>query len=76
MDRRNSFHYGMVEKLVSFSEDSDYCSFAIITEIVQLSLDEQICHDNVTNAQLQKHLAVCQPLRLVKLQTNLLNADF
>jgi len=69
LDISNTIHYGVVEKLISFSESlDDYStSFAVITEIIQLPARDQICRDNITKAQLHKHLVACQPLRLVKL---------
>ena len=78
VDSRKCVHWGIVEKFLSFSHGTQ--SYGIISELIPLP--NQICKDKVTNAQLQKHLVICQPIRLVHMHANtylcapLLNAAY
>ena len=67
LDSKKSVHWGIVEKLVSFNHgatsiQSPQC-YGIITQLE--TLPNQICKDQVTHAQMQNHLVICQPPRLV-----------
>ena len=59
VDSRKHVHWGIVDKLISFNHGTQ--SYGIISELVPLP--NQLCKDQVTHAQLQKHLAICQAPR-------------
>ena len=66
LDSRGCAHWGIIEKLFSFNDgrastQSSRC-YGIITQL--LPFPNQICQDQVTHAQMEHHLVMCQPPRL------------
>ena len=59
VDTTKAVHWGMLEKLISFKDDTHY--YCLVSKLIPL--DTQICTDDVTNAKLHNHLIVCQPPR-------------